>query len=72
MVAIVLRAFIQLWSSGSCGLFGEGGLIMHDVSAAKVTYSSSDILAVYQESLEASLEAFIIFWRTRSFEFIAL
>ncbi|KAJ0081154.1 hypothetical protein Patl1_12422 [Pistacia atlantica] len=46
VVAIVLRAFMQLCSSGSCGLFGEGGLIMYDVSAATVTYSSSDILAV--------------------------
>ncbi|WRX11137.1 CBS domain - like 3 [Theobroma cacao] len=46
IVAIVLRAFIQLCSTGSCGLFGEGGLIMYDVSAAKVTYSAPDILAV--------------------------
>ncbi|XWS29964.1 hypothetical protein CRYUN_Cryun24cG0076300 [Craigia yunnanensis] len=46
VVAIVLRAFIQLCSTGTCGLFGEGGLIMYDVSAAKVTYSFPDILAV--------------------------
>ncbi|KAK9036168.1 hypothetical protein V6N11_078180 [Hibiscus sabdariffa] len=46
VVAIVLRAFMQLCSTGTCGLFGEGGLIMFDVSAAKVTYSVPDILAV--------------------------
>ncbi|XVF60957.1 hypothetical protein PTKIN_Ptkin08bG0089300 [Pterospermum kingtungense] len=46
VVAIVLRAFVQLCSSGTCGLFGEGGLIMYDVSAAKVTYSAPDVLAV--------------------------
>ncbi|XVE86424.1 hypothetical protein DITRI_Ditri18aG0033300 [Diplodiscus trichospermus] len=46
VVAIVLRAFIQLCSTGTCGSFGEGGLIMYDVSAAKVTYSAADILAV--------------------------
>ncbi|XP_022774814.1 chloride channel protein CLC-c-like [Durio zibethinus] len=46
VVAIVLRAFIQLCSTGTCGLFGKGGLIMYDVSAAKVTYSAPDILAV--------------------------
>ncbi|KAB2055852.1 hypothetical protein ES319_A11G065800v1 [Gossypium barbadense] len=46
VVAIVLRAFIQLCSTGTCGLFGEGGLIMYDVSAAKVAYSVPDILAV--------------------------
>ncbi|TYG44066.1 hypothetical protein ES288_D11G068300v1 [Gossypium darwinii] len=46
VVAIVLRAFIQLCSTGTCGLFGEGGLTMYDVSAAKVAYSVPDILAV--------------------------
>ncbi|OMP01132.1 Cystathionine beta-synthase, core [Corchorus olitorius] len=46
VVAIVLRAFIQICSTGTCGLFGEGGLIMYDVSAAKVTYTAPDILAV--------------------------
>ncbi|KAL5818146.1 hypothetical protein ACOSQ3_022045 [Xanthoceras sorbifolium] len=46
VVAIVLRAFIQLCSTGRCGLFGEGGLIMYDVSAAAVTYSGADIVAV--------------------------
>ncbi|KAF5469682.1 hypothetical protein F2P56_013737 [Juglans regia] len=46
VVAIVLRAFIQYCNTGKCGLFGEGGLIMYDVSSAKTTYSGSDILAV--------------------------
>ncbi|XP_054820083.1 chloride channel protein CLC-c-like isoform X1 [Prosopis cineraria] len=46
VVAIVLRAGIEYCATGKCGLFGEGGLIMYDVSAAKVTYSGADILAV--------------------------
>lgn len=46
VVAIVLRAFIQYCNTGKCGLFGEGGLIMYDVSSAKETYSAVDILAV--------------------------
>lgn len=46
VVAIVLRAGIQYCTTGKCGLFGEGGLIMYDVSSAKVTYSGADIIAV--------------------------
>ncbi|KAL9671934.1 hypothetical protein QQ045_009508 [Rhodiola kirilowii] len=46
VVAVTLRAFIQFCSTGTCGLFGEGGLIMYDVSSASVNYSTSDILAV--------------------------
>ncbi|GAV57078.1 CBS domain-containing protein/Voltage_CLC domain-containing protein [Cephalotus follicularis] len=46
VVAIVLRAFIEFCSTGSCGLFGQGGLIMYDVSSAKATYSGPDLLAV--------------------------
>lgn len=46
VVAIVLRAFIQFCSSGKCGLFGQGGLIMYDVSSAEVTYSLPDVLPV--------------------------
>ncbi|KAM2728516.1 hypothetical protein EV1_000003 [Malus domestica] len=46
VVAIVLRGFIQYCTTGNCGLFGEGGLIMYDVSAAGATYSGPDILAV--------------------------
>ncbi|KAJ7970087.1 Chloride channel protein like [Quillaja saponaria] len=45
VVAIVLRAFIQYCASGTCGLFGEGGLIMYDVSTVKVKYSLADLLA---------------------------
>ncbi|KAL4632876.1 hypothetical protein ACB092_04G082600 [Castanea dentata] len=46
VVAIVLRAFIQYCTTGKCGLFGEGGLIMYDVSSANAAYSAPDILAV--------------------------
>ncbi|KAK4280518.1 hypothetical protein QN277_012136 [Acacia crassicarpa] len=46
VVAIVLRAGIQYCATGKCGLFGEGGLIMYDVSTANVTYRGADILAV--------------------------
>ncbi|KAH9621381.1 hypothetical protein KSS87_007195 [Heliosperma pusillum] len=47
VVAIVLRSLIQFCWTGKCGLFGEGGLIMYDVSAAEVTtYGIYDILAV--------------------------
>ncbi|KAE8706793.1 Chloride channel protein CLC-c [Hibiscus syriacus] len=45
VVAIALRGFIELCSTGNCGLFGEG-LIMYDISAAKVVYSAPDTLAV--------------------------
>ncbi|KAE8689214.1 putative chloride channel-like protein CLC-g [Hibiscus syriacus] len=46
VVAIVLRGFIEFCSTENCGLFGQGGLIMYDISAAKVVYSAPDILAV--------------------------
>ncbi|CAL0328677.1 unnamed protein product [Lupinus luteus] len=46
VVAIVLRASIQFCSTGKCGLFGKGGLIMYDVSAYKVSYSGADLVAV--------------------------
>ncbi|XP_074307958.1 chloride channel protein CLC-c-like isoform X1 [Silene latifolia] len=47
VVAIVLRSFIQYCWTGKCGLFGQGGLIMYDVSAAEITtYGAYDILAV--------------------------
>ncbi|KAL6219700.1 hypothetical protein ACLB2K_007459 [Fragaria x ananassa] len=46
VVAIVLRGFVQYCATGNCGLFGQGGLIMYDVSAADATYSAPDILAV--------------------------
>nr|UTD53591.1 chloride channel C X1 [Casuarina glauca] len=46
IVAIVLRAFIQFCATDKCGLFGQGGLIMYDVSSATATYNLPDILAV--------------------------
>ncbi|XP_057491864.1 chloride channel protein CLC-c-like [Actinidia eriantha] len=46
VVAIVLRTFIEYCRTGTCGLFGEGGLIMYDVSSATVSYRTADILAV--------------------------
>ncbi|XP_052113868.1 uncharacterized protein LOC107475336 [Arachis duranensis] len=35
VVAIVLRAAIQLCATKKCGLFGEGGLIMYDVGSSQ-------------------------------------
>ncbi|KAG0485133.1 hypothetical protein HPP92_009212 [Vanilla planifolia] len=46
VVAVVLRAFIEYCRSGKCGLFGNGGLIMFDLSSSMTTYSSSDLVAV--------------------------
>ncbi|KAL9271051.1 Chloride channel protein CLC-c-like protein, partial [Drosera capensis] len=46
IVAIILRALIEFCSSGKCGLFGKGGLIMYDVSSAATSYGSADVLAV--------------------------
>ncbi|OVA11617.1 CBS domain [Macleaya cordata] len=46
VVAVVLRALIEFCRSGNCGLFGQGGLIMFDVSSAMTTYSTADLLAV--------------------------
>ncbi|XP_010274995.1 PREDICTED: chloride channel protein CLC-c [Nelumbo nucifera] len=46
VVAVVLRALIEYCWSGKCGLFGQGGLIMFDVSSAISTYSTQDVLAV--------------------------
>uniref|UniRef100_J3MRZ4 Chloride channel protein n=1 Tax=Oryza brachyantha TaxID=4533 RepID=J3MRZ4_ORYBR len=46
VVAVVLRLFIELCSSGRCGLFGKGGLIMYDVSTKfddLMTYHLKDI-----------------------------
>ncbi|WOH00995.1 hypothetical protein DCAR_0520373 [Daucus carota subsp. sativus] len=43
VVAIVLRALIDICLSGRCGLFGTGGLIMYDVTSANVTYHLSDV-----------------------------
>ena len=42
----MLRAFIELCHEGKCGLFGEGGLIMFDVSNVSVRYHAMDIIPV--------------------------
>jgi chloride channel 7 len=46
IVVVVLRAFIEICSTGECGLFGTGGLIMFDVSSATVRYHLIDIIPV--------------------------
>ncbi|XP_030544815.1 chloride channel protein CLC-b [Rhodamnia argentea] len=46
IVAVVLRAFIEYCNTGSCGLFGQGGLIMFDVSNVTVRYHVMDIIPV--------------------------
>ncbi|XP_059635170.1 putative chloride channel-like protein CLC-g [Cornus florida] len=43
VVAIVLRALIDVCLSGKCGLFGTGGLIMFDVTSANITYHLRDV-----------------------------
>lgn len=46
VVAVVLRAFIEYCRGGKCGLFGEGGLIMFDLSSTITTYSTPDLVAI--------------------------
>ncbi|KAK7364892.1 hypothetical protein VNO80_13638 [Phaseolus coccineus] len=46
VVVVVLRATIELCHKGKCGLFGEGGLIMFDVSDVTVTYNVMDVIPV--------------------------
>ncbi|CAM8942075.1 unnamed protein product [Rhodiola kirilowii] len=46
ITVVVLRAVIQYCSSGNCGLFGKGGLIMFDVSDVTITYQFMDIIPV--------------------------
>ncbi|CAN4079109.1 unnamed protein product [Withania somnifera] len=46
VVVVVLRVFIEYCKSGSCGLFGRGGLIMFDVSGVIVRYHVVDIIPV--------------------------
>ncbi|PUZ47279.1 hypothetical protein GQ55_7G152300 [Panicum hallii var. hallii] len=46
VVAVVLRGLIGFCRSGKCGLFGQGGLIMFDLSATIPTYSTQDIIAI--------------------------
>ncbi|WOK94212.1 chloride channel-like protein CLC-g isoform X1 [Canna indica] len=43
VVLVVLRALIDVCRSGKCGLFGQGGLIMFDVTSADVTYHLVDL-----------------------------
>lgn len=46
VVAVVLRGLIEFCSTGNCGLFGKGGLIMFDVNSTAASYNTPDILAV--------------------------
>ncbi|KAA0056578.1 hypothetical protein IC582_004410 [Cucumis melo] len=46
IVVVVLRTFIEICKAGECGLFGEGGLIMFDVSGVSVSYHIMDIVPV--------------------------
>ncbi|KAJ0526009.1 putative chloride channel, voltage gated, chloride channel, core [Helianthus annuus] len=46
VVVVVLRAFMEFCKSGECGLFGEGGLIMFDVSGVSVNYHLVDLIPV--------------------------
>lgn len=46
VVAVVLRGLIGFCRSGKCGLFGQGGLIMFDLSSTIPTYSTQDIVAI--------------------------
>lgn len=43
IVAIVLRALIDVCLRGECGLFGKGGLIMYDVTSADIPYHLWDV-----------------------------
>ncbi|XP_054806893.1 putative chloride channel-like protein CLC-g isoform X2 [Prosopis cineraria] len=43
VVALVLRALIDVCLSGKCGLFGKGGLIMFDVYSASISYHLKDV-----------------------------
>ncbi|KAL7134639.1 hypothetical protein ABFS83_11G040400 [Erythranthe nasuta] len=43
VVAIVLRALIDVCLRGKCGLFGKGGLIMYDVTSANISYHLWDV-----------------------------
>ncbi|EPS73799.1 hypothetical protein M569_00956, partial [Genlisea aurea] len=43
VVAIVLRALIDVCLRGECGLFGKGGLIMFDVTSENIIYRIWDV-----------------------------
>ncbi|KQJ99904.1 chloride channel protein CLC-c [Brachypodium distachyon] len=46
VVAVVLKGLIEFCRSGKCGLFGQGGLIMFDLSSTVATYSTPDLIAI--------------------------
>lgn len=46
VVVVVLRAAMEICKSGSCGLFGKGGLIIFDVSSVSVRYHAVDLVPV--------------------------
>ncbi|KAM0835907.1 hypothetical protein ACQ4PT_062651 [Festuca glaucescens] len=46
VVAVVLKALIEFCRSGKCGLFGQGGLIMFDLSSNIPTYGTQDVIAI--------------------------
>lgn len=46
IVVVILRAFMEYCKSGNCGLFGEGGLIIFDVSDEAVRYHLADVIPV--------------------------
>ncbi|KAH0742541.1 hypothetical protein KY290_030534 [Solanum tuberosum] len=46
VVVAVLRFFMDYYKSGSCGLFGRGGIILFDVSDVIVRYHFMDIIPV--------------------------
>nr|CAD1825746.1 unnamed protein product [Ananas comosus var. bracteatus] len=43
VVAVVLRALIDICHRGKCGLFGKGGLIMFDVTSDTIAYHLPDL-----------------------------
>ncbi|ONK57742.1 uncharacterized protein A4U43_C09F3630 [Asparagus officinalis] len=46
VVSVLLRSLISYCRGGNCGLFGEGGLIMFDLSSTVATYSTADLLVI--------------------------
>lgn len=46
VVVVVLRLSMEYCKSGSCGLFGQGGLILFDVSDVSLRYHVVDIIPV--------------------------
>ncbi|KAL5220406.1 hypothetical protein ABZP36_025119 [Zizania latifolia] len=46
VAAMVLRSLIEYCRSGNCGLFGNGGLIMFDVSSQVTSYTAMDLAVV--------------------------